>query len=225
MSAGLEPINTIIALAGVILGSSSLFIYWWKRHTRTFTMFDLLGYYSPQHPEAQGLSEIAALVKVGFCNGSDETVSVTDIFATLKYNKERYNAIIAKGIIGIEEVFSVKPINLGELIPFSILPHETVKKELIIKFPPIYLDAIHRFPILNFLGFLEGSNPLYFHSNEQAKKNWNKTPPIMLLTVHVNAKKEFKRFIPLFKKGETTPSGTFLLEDVKKTEKEFLENY
>ena len=117
-------------------------------------MFDILAFYTPQGPETRDLSDIAVLVKVGFYNGSDETVSVTDIICTLKYNKERYNALIAKGVTGIEEAFSVQPINLDEIIPLNILPHETAKKEVILKFPPIYLDAINRYPVLKFLGVL-----------------------------------------------------------------------
>jgi len=47
----------------------------------------------------------------------------------------------------------------------------------------------------------------------------------MLLTVHVNGKKEFRRFIPLYKKGETIPSGTLQLADVKRIEQDFIDRY
>lgn len=171
------------------MGSSSLFILWWKRHTRIFLMFDIIGFYESKNSKIEGFSDITAIVKVAFFNGSDETISVTDIIGTLKYNKERYKALVASDIKGLNEVFSVCPTNLDKVIPFSILPHETVKKQLMIEFPTVILDAIYRIPTMKFVGFLDGKIPLYYHNEKQFKENWNASSPTMLLTVHVNAKK------------------------------------
>jgi hypothetical protein len=218
MSLGLEPVNTVIALVGVITGSFSLFLYWWKKRTRTFRMLDIIGFYDLDDSKIKGFNDVTAFVKVGFYNGSDETISVTDIIATLKYDKDRYKALVSTGVSGLEEAYSARPSNFDDVIPLNILPYQTVKKELEIKFPTTFLDAIHRYPIVDFVGFLENSRPLYFHDEKKFIKNW-------LLTVHVNAREEHRRFIFLFKKGETGPSGTFLLQDIKRFEKDYIEKY
>jgi hypothetical protein len=219
----LEPINTIISVVGLILGSSSLFILWWKRHKRTFLIYDLYGCYEASNAVTQGFTNITATLDVAFFNDSDETVSVTDILGTMKYDKERFKGLEMMGARGVREVFSANPANLEQVVPFNVLPHESVKKQLTIEFPKVVFEALYRMPTVRLLGFLEGKMPLYVHDESEFKEKWIDNPPTMLLTVHVNAKREFRRYIQLFKKGSRRASGTFWEADARRIEIDFRE--
>jgi len=225
VSTGLEPINTAISLGGLITGSSSLFILWWKRRKRTFLIYDICGYYEASNSDTQGFTKFTATLDVAFFNDSDETVSVTDILGTMKYDKEQFKRLKMMSVKEIPEVFSANPTNLEEVVPFNVLPHESVKKRLTIEFPEVVFDALHRNPTLKFLGFLENKTPLYFQDEKKYKEKWIDNPPTMLLTVHVNAKTEFRRYIQLFKRGGRAASGTFFEVDARRIENDFRDNF
>jgi len=96
----------------------------------------------------------------------------------------------------------------------------------VIEFQNIILDYIDRKGWVHFVGFMNnGKTPFLRSDTRELKEKWSVHPLVMLLTVHVNVKKEYRRYIQLFKKNEKISAGTFNIIDIKRIEKDYREHF
>ncbi|MEM2105076.1 MAG: hypothetical protein QXV21_01205 [Candidatus Bathyarchaeia archaeon] len=229
MSEGiLEFIVSLVSLGGGLAGYASfVYLLWKKFRKKNFIVYDISGFYKTKDSQIKGFNDITAVIDVAFFNDTDETLSVTDVIGTLKYNKELYEKLVSNiNIPRIPDVYSERPRNFEEVGAFSIPPHETIKKKIVIEFPNMILDYIDRKGWAHFVGFLSnGKTPLLHANTKELKEKWSTHPLVMLLTVHVNAKKEYRRYVQLFKEDEKISAGTFNIVDIKRIEKDYREHF
>jgi hypothetical protein len=223
--AAVESIRTLILLGGGLAGYASVAYLIWKKFKKSFRIYDLGGYYETRKTSNEGFSDIKAVMDVGFFNDSDETISITDIIGSLKYDKELLNH--ATPLINaptIPDVYPERPENLDEVISFNIPPHETVKKKIVIVFPNMVVDLVHRIGFAHFGGFLDGKTPFLVADERELKEKWSAHPLNMLLSVHINGRKKSHSYISLYTETEKGVSGTLNIIDIEKIKKDYHED-
>ncbi len=220
-----EVVVELITLGGGFAGYASIAYLLWKKFKKNIRVYGISGTYEVEKAKSEGFYNVTATIEVGFLNDSDETIAITDIGGSLKYNKELYDKMLASSvnIPRIPEVYFGRPKNFYEVANFSIQPHGAVKKSIIIVFPNMIIDLIDRIGFAHFVGFLNGKIPFFQVDERELKENWSVHPLVLLLSVHVDGRKIQNIQVSLFKKSEAEMSGTLNIVDIEKIKKNFRE--
>jgi hypothetical protein len=220
-----EVLIELIGLGGGLAGYVSIAYLLWKKYRKNVRIYGISGTYAVRNTKNEQLSDIISTIELGFLNDSDQTISITDIVGSLKYNKELYDKVVSSqiNIPRIPQVYSERPQNFREVVNFNVAPHETVKKTTTIIFSDMFVDLIDRIGIAHFVGFIDGKIPFLSVYETELKEKWSVHPLDLLLTVHVDGKKIHNTNITLFRRSEGSESGTLNVIDIEKIKKEFQE--
>lgn len=224
----IDSLIQIITLGGGLAGYASLVYLILKKFRKDVKIYSISGTYNVEECGDEGYYNINATIVVGFLNNSDETVSVTDVVGILKYNLELYEKRILSQIDvpHISKVYTKRPDNLEEIMIFSIEPHKVTKKTIKITFPNIILDLVDRSMIAHYRGLIDGETAFYTIDEKELKEKWSDHPLLILLSVHIDAKKLVNTNITLTKENSkrVRASGTLSYSEVEKIKKKFSES-
>jgi hypothetical protein len=225
MSEGaIELAYELVTLGGAVAGYASTLYIVLKRIKKRIRVYDVCGTYETRESGHKGSADINVMIDVAFLNDSDETVSITDIIGTLKYNKELYDkATSSINVPRIPDVHSARPENFDQVVNFSISPHETIKKRLKITFPNMIVDYVDRLGLAHFGGFLDGKIPFLRVEETELKEKWSEHPLTLLLSIHVDGKRKYHTYVMLWKNNEKAASGTMSIIDIEKIKKDYRE--
>jgi len=213
----LNIIEKIIAIFGGTAGLIAVSYLLWKGFKGRISVRASDGVYNyfTNENKSSGLMTSAEII---IHNGKDESISITDALATLKYNEKKLTH--APHISNI--VFSTKPTNFN-ILPLNIPPRQSAGVKLDFKFGDLDYSLIDRIPSAHFLGFL-GKVPLLFADEREILRNWEKYPFKMLLSIHIDGDKIIKVPVSLWNaKTKTQPVGTIGVIKQAEIERDFLE--
>ena len=209
----IEGIFTIIGSASGLIALSYLA---WSKYKRRVRIIPSKGI--SHYSDDKKSSLLSASAEITIHNSKDESISITDIVATLRYNEEKRKQKQYHG----EVLFSEKPKEIDGL-PRNVDPHKSEKIKLNFEFRNLDYLLIDRAPVAHFVGFLNGDVPLVISSEEEFEKYWEYHPIKMLISVHINGDKLIKTPILLLdaRIKEEPQTGTLGTIDMARIEKDF----
>jgi hypothetical protein len=140
-------------------------------------------------------------VKLTLLNDRDDSVTITDIIGTIKYDKKKYDKhdeMIIKSTSHELPYISVIPQNFSKVIPIIIKSHEAIKIDLDFVFPQVIVNLLNRSGHAKLKGFI-GGTPIVEADEIQFIKEWDNLPLIMYITLHVDAKENIRTMVLLEK--------------------------
>jgi hypothetical protein len=214
-------LNLAVGLISGVPGYLSAAYLLWNRRKGT-RVYAISGVYETEQSSSKDLVNIKTTIEIGFLNESDQSISITDVVGLLRYNKGLYDDVFSSiNTPTPSEVYSEKPENLQEAMNFSIPPHQTVKKTIMITFPDMRLMLVDRVGIARFGGFLDGKIPCYVAHETELKEKWTANPLALRLLVHIDGRKIHRTFVPLFHKSNPSMGGTLLLTEIEKEKMDY----
>ena len=219
-----EIFADIILPLGSLAGYISSFYLLWKRLRKGIRVYPISGTYGTIPSESEKLFHIKSTIQIGFLNHSDQTISITDIIGTIRYNKELYDKEFSSiNTSTPPEVYSERPTNFHDAVNFSVPPHETIRKTIVIVFPNMFPDLVDRIGLAHFAGFLRGKTPLLNVYETELKEQWSAHPLDLLLSVHIDGKRIYDVQVSLFRIGDQSMSGTLNVIDIERVKQDFRE--
>lgn len=228
----IDIVEKVILLGGGFAGYASFTYLLRKKFKKEIRVYNISGNYEAEKSNeinlknrTISLSNIKSTIEVGFLNNSDETVSVTDVVGTLRYNKGLYERNISSKVDfpRIPRALSKRPDNFHEVANFSIEPHKVIKKTIVINFPNMILNLVDRIGIAHFAGFLDGKIPIFTADERELKERWSEHPLDLILSVHIDGKKIIHTSVSLFRKGDRVVSGTLSVVDIERIKQDYQE--
>jgi hypothetical protein len=190
-----ENLSQFISLGGGLAGYVSIvsvgYLYW-KKSRKNVRIYPISAIYTSKKSSKEGFSEIRVKIEMGFLNNSEEAVSITDIVGFLNYDKTKYVKAIASqpNISKIPMVNSSRPNNFQETANFSIPPHETVKRTIVMDFKDIVLTLVDRMGVAHFAGFSKnGKLGTWIVIEGELEEKWNEYALDFLMAIHINGNK------------------------------------
>lgn len=134
-----------------------------KKFKGKIKIYQSYGYYQ--------VIEKKLIITVGLIvyNGKEEPISITDISACLKYNKEKFKSSQEKKM-----TYSSKSVHFKNF-PTNVSPKQSAQINLKYIFNNIQVDLLERFGTARILGFYQGVPTLIVDEREN-ELNWNKNP-------------------------------------------------
>lgn len=226
----LELVKNIISVAGGIGGLIYLgYFLKEKLRKKEVNLHYISGSYEIEKSNLDS-NNINVIVEVAIHNNTNETISLTDIVGTIKYNKQKYaqniNSLL-KVAKDTKDTKTERPSNYKEVTHFTIGPHTPIQKTLTFRFHDIIPNLIDRMWLSRFVGTLGGDVPLIQIDEREVLLNWEKYPLNLLLSVHINGKKLIQTKCPLYEKtslNDENFSGSISIYDQVRIEKEFSSN-
>ncbi len=226
----IDIIEKIILLGGGFAGYASFVYLLWKKFKKEIRVYGISGNYEVEKSnkdQKTSLSNLKSTIDVGFLNNSDETVSITDVVGTLRYNKELYERSISSrvDVPRIPRAYSIRPENFEEVANFSVEPHKVIKKTITINFPDMIPNLVDRIGFAHFAGFLNKKRKaaLFTADERELKEKWGEHPLYLLLSVHVDGKGILHTHVPLYRKGQRVVLGTLDVVNIERIRTEYQE--
>jgi hypothetical protein len=209
-----ENLVQLISLGGGLAGYVSIvsvgYLYW-KKSRKKVRIYLISATYKSKVSSHEGFSEVTVNIEMGFLNDSEEAVSITDIVGFLNYDKSKYDKAIASqpNISKIPMVYPSRPNNFQETVNFSIPPHETLKRTIVMNFKDVVLSLVDRMGVAHFAGFNKRGNVgTWIVMVDELEEKWNEMALDFLMAIHINGNKIKYVHGPVYPKTEKGKQGT-----------------
>lgn len=206
----IELVKNIINIVGGVVsivggvGGLIYLVYFLKDKFRKkeVNLHYISGSYEIENSKSDGYN-INAIVEVAIRNDTDESISLTDLLGTIKYNKQKYAQnveLLLKATKDTKDIKTERPSNYREVTHFTISPRASIQKTLTFKFLDVIPNLIDRRLLPRLVGVLSGDLPIIAIDEREVLKDWEKYPLNLLLSAHINEKKLIQKQCPLYKK-------------------------
>jgi len=203
----LTIIGLIIALGGGIAGFVAVYILWKKSKDKLKIITTKANYFLEK-------KNLLVFAVINLQNDKDTPQSVTDLVASIRFDKDKKDKIMPKG-------FSVSPVHPVEF-PISIPAHSSYAINAKFVFPEVELYSIDRAGEARFMGIYENT-PVLVADERDFEKKWDQLPLLLRLDLHINGSTSLKTIAGAHKIEKASMiSGTFNSVDVGKIQHEFI---
>jgi len=165
-------LGIIISLVALVISAISLYLSWirFKRERPQITLDPTSGYYELSSPARNTFDKASLKIKLEVIvrNLGNARGSVTDFKMRVRYAYSVVTHPQAKDMLDTH-VYSVRPMNFSEVVPFNVEEYGSKKVGLVFEFPSVFPGLLDR-----------GILPINIRSPK--KQDWNDFPIIYQLT-------------------------------------------